>query len=265
MKYIRYTGLILSIALASPFRSYGYSDPLLDNYSEHTVNPIQRAYILFQRKIWRKMNLEHKYNLPFAMKGKEITRVIIDGVKQGLLQPYENDTLTTPLSMDSFVNNLTPSDGYSDDESGAHDQFDISDMTVLNIAEYVLFNKITAKKEYAIESITIVVPSYKNLPIMVDQPIATFKYKDLVAYFKSLPVEKIRWAHPNNTAEVFTWMNAFDSRLFDASIIKVENTQDETVEGYFTSYPDENNNALLESQRLSHLFDLEFEHYLSEY
>ena len=264
MKHIRYTGLILSIALASPFRSYGYSDPLLDNYSEYTVNPIQRAYILFQRKIWRKMNLEHKYNLPFAMRGREITRVIIDGVKKGLLQPYENDTLTTPLSISSFMNNMIPSDGYGD-ENGVNDYFDISDMTILNIAEYVLFNKITAKKEYAIESITIVVPSYKNVPIKVDKPIATFKYKDLVAYFESLPVEKIRWAHPSNTAEVFTWMNAFDSRLFDASIIKIENTQDETVEGYFSSYPDENNNASLESQRLSHLFDLEFEHYLSEY
>lgn len=258
---LKHFNVVLCIGLGLTHQVYGRKDPLLEPYSEHTINPIPRAYILYQRKVWRKMSLEQKQNLPYFTQGKEISKVIIDGVKKGLLKPYYDDSLKTEMPMEKFLQNLIP----PSESNQPDDEFVPSEISVLNIVEYILLNKITAKKEYAIESIQLQVPSHKNAPTYLDHNIATFKYKDLVNYFNSLPVDEVRWYHPTNTAEIFTWTDALNLRLFNARIVKVENAENMSIDENYTDNKDKNDNAILASQRAAIQLDLEFEHFLSEY
>ncbi|MGI2298362.1 hypothetical protein ACRRVB_00845 [Candidatus Cardinium hertigii] len=50
----------------------------------------------------------------------------------------------------------------------------------------------------------------------------TFKYKDVVAYFNTLPFESVCWYNRSNAAENLNWIDAFTLILFDSTILKVD-------------------------------------------
>ncbi|WP_223245688.1 hypothetical protein [Cardinium endosymbiont of Bemisia tabaci] len=51
---------------------------------------------------------------------------------------------------------------------------------------------------------------------------ATFKYKDVVAYFNTLPFESVCWYNRSNAAENLNWIDAFALRLFSSTVVKVD-------------------------------------------
>lgn len=77
-----------------------------NSYNFNSVRPIRRADIMFQRSIWREMDLREKINEPFFAKDNQISKLIIDAVKAGVLRPFQNDSLTTRMSLQEFLDNL---------------------------------------------------------------------------------------------------------------------------------------------------------------
>jgi len=104
-------------------------------------------------------------------------------------------------------------------ESGNTEFYPI-EMSLLRLVEHILFDKVTARQVYDIESIQLIVPG-KNHPYL-DHTIATFKYKDVVAYFSTLPFESVCWYNRSNTAENLSWIDTFTLRLFASTIVKVD-------------------------------------------
>lgn len=76
------------------------------DYNEFSVRPIRRADIMYMNTVWLKMDLREKQNEPFFAVENEITKIIIQAVKDGVLRPYMNDSLTTRMSMKDFKENL---------------------------------------------------------------------------------------------------------------------------------------------------------------
>ncbi|TSJ81461.1 MAG: gliding motility protein GldN [Candidatus Cardinium sp.] len=254
---------ILLIGLSSATPSFGRTDHLSESYSPHATRPIARAYILYAKKVWRDIYLNEKKNGPCFMRGKEISKVIVDGVKNGLLVPYTDDTLTEIMPQPQFLKNLQIP-GEDPSSSTLIHEFFPKEISILRLAEHVIFNKVTARQEYDIESIQLIVPGRNNPPTYLDHTIATFKYKDLIDYFNKLPFESICWYNTANAAESLTWIDAFALRLFGSRIIKVGNVDDATVDELYEKKPGDPG-GLMASQRLAIEIDVDIEGDFSEH
>jgi gliding motility associated protien GldN len=77
-----------------------------NGYNPNSVRPIHESDIMWKKRVWRRVDLQEKQNKPFFAYNKEITRLMIDAVKAGILVPYKNDSLTSRMSKEDFLKNL---------------------------------------------------------------------------------------------------------------------------------------------------------------
>ncbi|AFM03339.1 gliding motility associated protein GldN [Bernardetia litoralis DSM 6794] len=78
-----------------------------DGYNHNSIRPLHESHIMYKKTLWFRMSLKEKQNLPFFAAENEITKVIIDAVKLGIIRPYANDSLRTRMSQEEFLENLT--------------------------------------------------------------------------------------------------------------------------------------------------------------
>jgi gliding motility associated protien GldN len=102
-------------------------------------------------------------------------------------------------------------------------------ITRLNIAEDVIFDKRRSRLYYDIQAVELQVFD-ENKGIYV--PLGWFKYKDLEKVFRNNP-EKAIWFNRQNTAENRNYADAFLLRLFKGAIYKIENPDDNTIEDVY--------------------------------
>jgi gliding motility associated protien GldN len=223
----------------------------------NSLNPIPQAHIMFRRRVWREMYLREKQNKPFFSRGKEITKLIIDGVKEGILMPYVDDSLTTQMPINQFWENLslpkeeglsaeekalgfTDDIGWGDKQVRAditkeEEQFMPNEITTLELMEDVIFDKVSSRLMYDILSIKLIIPADK-FPTGLRRVVATFKYKDLAAYFDTKPKEAI-WVNVQNNAGNIKLTEAFELRQFGSRIVKLENPDDANVDDIYNKTP----------------------------
>ncbi len=72
-----------------------------------SVREINEADIMMKRTLWRRIDLKEKANLPMFSEDNQITKYIIDAMKAGLLDAYEDDKLGKKLTLDQFNKKLT--------------------------------------------------------------------------------------------------------------------------------------------------------------
>ncbi|WP_375558999.1 hypothetical protein ACE193_14810 [Bernardetia sp. OM2101] len=95
--------LVFSFLLSSSVKAQTVSDSSNQHFNQ---NKVYENHISYQKTVWRRSSLKEKQNQPFFVKGNEITKLMIDAVKLGIIQPYQNDSLTTYLSLEEFLENL---------------------------------------------------------------------------------------------------------------------------------------------------------------
>jgi gliding motility associated protien GldN len=252
-------------------------DNLQNPYAEfnaNSLNPIPMPNILYKKRIWREIYLKERKNRPFFSRNREITKFIIEGVKAGALIPYVDENLDKPMTKEQFMENLAlPQDagGSSgnqidfDDDAAAwnnkkndkgskgntkntdqksavaqkHVEYFLpNEITTLEIMEDLIFEKVKGKFIYDIQTIKLIIPA-DRFPTGLRKNLATFRYKDLVNYLNSRPKETI-WFNEVNSAGHITMVNAIEQRRFDSRIVKLENTDDLTLEDIYNKYPKHN-------------------------
>ena len=103
MKRFWYIGaLALCLAVSSPVVAQEKSM----EYNENSVRPIRESDILLKKRVWRRIDLKEKQNKPFFAYNNEISKILIEAVKAGVLTPYANDSLKTRMSREDFIANL---------------------------------------------------------------------------------------------------------------------------------------------------------------
>ena len=246
-------------------------------YNKNSIDPIPEPHILFRRRIWREMYLKEKQNKPFFAREKEITKHVIDGVRQGVLVPYTDDSLTTEMTREQFFENLRlPQEaglsaeekalGFTDDAGWGEEKasetlaapeeeyFLPTEVTTLELMEDVIFDKVRSRLIHDIQTIKLVIPADK-FPTGLRKVVGTFKYKDLAAYFDNKPKEAV-WVNVRNNAGNIKLTEAFELGLFGSRIVKVENPDNASVEDIYNKTPEA---ALLASQQLEEeLIELEY-------
>lgn len=243
-------GINLYSAAATWAEEKESTDPL-DQCNPHSIRRIPRSKISHKKRIWREISLTDRQNKPFFTKGKEITKIIFEGVEKGVLTPYKDEAFTQAMSVEEFLEQRKlPEEGHLSAEEKAlgfndddHDDWggDAKKATAHKADdEYFLPNeasvlelmidRIFVKGELTrdIQSIKIIIPESK-FETGLRRTVGIFKYKDLFDYFNSLGDEAL-WFNEDNSARHLNFTEAFEAQLFDSRIVKIENSEDATLE-----------------------------------
>lgn len=250
---------------------FGFCVPVLaqerdTGYNPNSLRPIHENDIMYKKRVWRRMDLKEKQNKGFFATNSEITKIILDAVNAGTLTPYLNDSLTSRLTKEEFLENLKLPDeggglteeekalGFGEDDGGwggfgeedtggdeeapvevAADLFFANQITLLEIVEDIIFDRKRSRLYYDIQAIKLIIPA-DQYPSGLENTVGTFKYKDLAELFMSMPKEAI-WFNRQNSREHKNLADAFDLRLFSARIIKVENPEDNYITDVYNETP----------------------------
>ncbi len=260
--------LILSFSLLATvahaqMAEYGFDDK--DPFSPNSVHPVRKADVMYNNTVWVRMDLREKVNEPFFASNNEITKIIIDAVKAGVLRPYKNDSLITRMTIQEFNDNLKipgaeeslDTDlGFGGDTGGAWggdgggawggddawggdgaaadvgpDEFFPKQIYILEIKENRMFDRKRARMVYDIQSVKLIIPG-ELYPTGIDKELATFSYKELVTnVFVDNP--QATWYNAKNTAENKNLADAFALRQFAGKIIKYSNPKDFMIDDIY--------------------------------
>lgn len=281
MKFIKVIGSAVVLFLLSIAGTFA-QEVDENGYNFNSVRPIRRADIMFKKTIWYRLDLKEKQNAPFASKNNELTKVIIDAVKAGVLRPFKNDSLTTRMTLQEFLENLKipgqedagddlfggggddwgggwgGDDAWGSDGGGAEsgkkaeavsNELFPKEIYQLDVKEDLIFDRKRSRVYHDIQSITLIFPAERN-PAGYEKQIATFMYKELVDNVFSDNPNAV-WYNNQNPGENRNFADAFDLRLFAKRIWKYSNSRDMSIEDMF------NGNA-----ELALFKSLEYEHKL---
>lgn len=286
MKFVK-EGLLVGALIAGASITGTAQEVDTRGYNPNSVRPIHESHVMFKRTVWQNLDMKEKQNRPFMARGNEITRFIFNAVKQGLLQPYTDDSLTKKMPIEEFVQNIsatgttmTPEEKkfeaqrIKDDDfltaaekqqriadlekGGGAQEFDPSFFTQIELREDWLFDKVRSRLYYDIQSMTIFLPAERNGETGIDKRVASFKYVDLAKLFKSSP--NAVWFNALNNQEHKNLSDAFDLRLFAGRIIKVSNPDDNSLNDVYG----EGKKGLMASEWARQQL-MEFEHNLWEF
>ena len=277
-KAILWTGL--SVSLFSSLFTISFSNAqeygayTNDGYNHNSVRPVHESHIMYQKSVWHRIALKQKQNRPFFAAGNEITGLIMEAVKLGIVRPYQNDSLQTRMSQEEFLSNIQiPSESpvYDDVEQSIFNQeqdwnnnwatdtdnwgiedeamgttaqeFYANQLYTLEIKTNVFFDKTRSRMINDIQTISIILPAEMNPATGLEKTIATFSYKELVQNLFRDNSSAIYYNERNNQ-EHRNLEEAFDLMLANGTLIKYANGRNEHIMDMY----DDQREALLAAQ-----------------
>ncbi len=88
----------------------------IPQYNPNSLNPIPRYEQLYKVRVWRDIRLDEKQNKGFFAMNRQITKLILEGIKSGeLADIYLNDSLTTKKAKEDFLKDVTADVGVAPD------------------------------------------------------------------------------------------------------------------------------------------------------
>lgn len=267
-----------TILIAAGALSIIFSGHAQDGYNPLSVRPVHTSDVMYQKTVTRALDLREKQNEPLFSRNAEITALLINGVANGIIKAYVNDSLNQQLSVLDFNKKLLspalaalPTDTvdlfleYGENwreivEMYASEKYMARDLYQMELKENVLFDKQQSKWIYDIQTITIYIPADHPLNTRgIQTAVASFSYKELAEnLFKDNP--KAIWYNVENDRENKNLANAFDLRLFSSYIIKVSNAQDQYLSD---QYSDEQKGRMASNWSAEKF--MEYEHNLWEF
>ena len=202
-------------------------------------------YIMFKKTLIRRLNLTEKQNKPFNAKNSELSALIIQGAKEGLLQPYMSDSCLRPMPDDEFISSLQYEiQGGGDDFGGGFgggfgdeaeeesegdgknfNDIDPTEFNKLYIKEDLIFDRNRSRMFYYIRSITLGIPANPNYEIQFEKRVASFRYEEIIKLVRGPYRDKALWYNEENQGGHINLADALELRLFSAPIIGVSNSQ----------------------------------------
>lgn len=264
---IKQLGAIAALCVIPFAQTFAQEVNDMFGYNPQSVRPIHENDQLTRKTLWYRVDLKEKQNKNLHAKGNELTAVIIEAVKAGILRPFSSDSLVTRMSYDQFLQNLqipnqSVDDIWIEDEpwgieepnentpqepkTSTPEEYFAKDFAILELKEDLIFDKKRSRLFHDIQAITIFLPADKN-PTGIEKAIASFSYKELVEnVFRDNP--RAIWYNNQNTKEHRNLEEAFELRLFAAHLTKYANSDDNYIEDVYGS----GKSALVASQQIEH-------------
>lgn len=262
-KYLFFVFFLFSSALVC-----AQEDPYANQYNEHSVRAIRKDDQMFRKSLWWRMDLRTKQNTPFFAQNNEITRLLIDAVREGKIAPFTNDSLNTRLSVEDFNDKLRISQAVLDAQQEQEDwqeenmdwgaeagtakkktkilasnEYFPRQLYLLELKEDVIFDNRRSRMYNDLLAFTLIIPADQT-PTGIEKPVCSFSYRELVEkVFKHNP--KAVWFNPQNSSQHRNLSDAFDLRLHGKYLVKYENPRD----SYIVDIYGDNKKALQMSER----------------
>lgn len=295
MKNFKTLAIVTALAAGQSAFAQEKSDKGLNPLS---LRPVHESNVMFKTTLWRRVDLNEKINQPLFAKGAEITKHLIDGVKAGVLEAYQNDSLATKMTLEEFNTRLFKKfegGGLSKEEieagfgseqeddgwggggaAGADTSASSSQSSGTTSASaaggyemfpgelYIIELKEDwifdkqRSRQYADIQSITIMTPAENSADGLEKPLASFKYKELERYFRGNP--NCIWYNAANVAQHKNLADAFELRLFHGKIVRKANPANKYLDQIYKS-PKE---GLLKAQQLEYEL-MEFENNLWEY
>ncbi len=290
---------VLATLGISSFAQEGIGMSMYQNdFNENSYRTIHNSDIMWRKRTVRGMDMREKQNEPLFSKNREISKLLVEAVKDGRLTPYATDSLDAGriLTLEEFLKKLVipgtddpvvdnqwlpeedniddfwPEDDDSNIDNNDEEFIDESsvaagpeyyaahDLYQLELTEDVVFDKQRSQMKHDIQALTLFIPADHPLNIRgIQDPVASFSYKELMKVFRHDP--RAIWYNPYNDAEHRNYADAFDLRLFSSYLIKISNPSDEYL---VDTYGGDQQTGIMASQWKEYEL-LEFEHNLWEF
>lgn len=298
ISYVLALGLVATLGINSQVAAQELAST---GYNPNSVHPIHESDIMFKKTLWRRMDLNEKQNRPFFAFNNEITKIIIEAVKAGILHPYMNDSLKTRMSKEQFLENLKLPDagaglteeekamGFTEEETGWGDDSGGWGDEGTSEGDSVATGETEVEDEGPVDEFF---PSEVSILEIKEDMIFDKKrsrmYFDIQSIKLIIPADKFEtglyrpvgvfrykdlvelfrsmpeqaiWFNPQNSAQHRNLADAFQLRLFNARITKVANPQNLEIMDIYSSSQRE---GLIKSQQIEEDL-IEFEHNLWEF
>ena len=249
--------LVLFVLLSTASIDNSYSQAEVSNgYNPLSLRQVHESYLMWKKTLWRRIDLNEKQNKPFFARNRELSKIIIDAVQEGVLIPYLNDSVNDEnvMSREEFIERIKQDaveeedefDDFGDDPFG-DDPFAETEIegtpepelipkrefSIFEIKEDLYFDRVHSRIYFDIQAVSFYLPgdSFYNLAGFEKQ-VASFRFIDLYNLFKSMPKDAI-WYNENNVAQHKNLGDAFLLRLFKGVIVKLANADDVRITELF--------------------------------
>ena len=241
------------LSTASIDNSYSQAE-VSNGYNPLSLRQVHESYLMWKKTLWRRIDLNEKQNKPFFARNRELSKIIIDAVQEGVLIPYLNDSVNDEnvMSREEFIERMKQDaveeeeDEFGDDPFG-DDPFAETEIegtpepelipkrefSIFEIKEDLYFDRVHSRIYFDIQAVSFYLPgdSFYNLAGFEKQ-VASFRFIDLYNLFKSMPKDAI-WYNENNVAQHKNLGDAFLLRLFKGVIVKLANADDVRITELF--------------------------------
>jgi gliding motility associated protien GldN len=203
---------------------------------KHSQRPVDPDNSMFRKGLWFRMDLRTKMNEPYFINNRELTKTIIELVREGKIKPYFNDSLTRVMPLEEFEKRLIKPgtrvqnpDMFDDEDLPAltGDPYKPRDIFILEFKEDIIFDRLHSKMVKDIQALSFIIDGSLSAK-GVESNIGSFSYKELMSALKTDP--RGIWFNQQNSAEHRTIEEAFNLRLMEAFLVKYENARDEYIE-----------------------------------
>ncbi len=236
--------------------------PPLDDITDRQVmtdrltlayQPIREADILWEKRIWRVVDVREKMNLPFAAPESPLFKVLADAAMAGELSVYgtEDDKFSKRLSPEDVRGLLFKRDtilaveefeSFAEKLSVVENETNWEDVKRFRLKESWFFDTKTSTLRHRILGIApIIEVRDEEGNFRFEKPLFWVYYpaaRPLFAKHKAI-------THGENWSATTTWEDIFEKRYFASYIIKENNVQDLRLQDMYTAL-----DLLMESDKI---------------
>jgi len=188
-------------------------------YNPLSILGIHRSKLMYRMRIRRQIDFLDKCNTPFNNRGTEFVRFVMDGLKSGEIQGW-NDSLNRTIRKKDMVKKMSLQIDPNDPNTVVYATVD--KLNYVYMDEDLVFDRQRSQTRTDILAFTLLVPigTFGDGLPGFETPLATVRYKDVERLLDSKPTA--RWKNPYNNAEDRKISEAFRLRLFCSHIIYIQ-------------------------------------------
>ena len=221
---------------------------------------LREADILWEKRIWRVIDIREKMNLPFAFPDRPFFGILMEAAENAEITVYsaEDDKFTSPLDPEEIKTMGAKADTipffdpitYEERDTIVYNVLNFADVKRFRMKEIWFFDEESSTLNVRILGIAPLLDEYdEDGNFLFERPLFWVYYPEARQILAREPVFNMF----GNDTEKMTWEDVMESRMFSSYVYKESNVHDRRLQGFLSGV-----DLLLEADRIkSKIFNFE--------